>query len=105
MKPRISEPERPSSEDENAVPMPEAVPSGRFQRGQDVAAAAGVRIKSLNNLADGTDRADQTPEGAEQAEEDQKADQVAGNIARLIEPCPDRVQDGTERTVVVTARF
>ena len=44
-------------------------------------------------VGDGADRLEQAPEGAEQAEEDEQADEVARHLAILVEPHLDRVED------------
>ena len=65
----------------------------RFQRlehGNGIAADAQVS----DDLADGTDGGEQTPEGAEQAQEDQEADQVARKVALLLEADLHAVEDG-----------
>ena len=43
------------------------------------------------------DRLDQAPEGAEQAEEHQQAGHVARDVARLVEPGGDRIEDAAHQ--------
>src|SRR5213082_2680781 len=49
-------------------------------------------LEAVDHLADRADGFDQAPEGAEQSEEHQQARHVAGNVAGLVEPGGDRVQ-------------
>ena len=49
-------------------------------------------LEPVDHLADRADRLDQAPEGAEQAQEDQQPDQVAGDLARLVQAGVDAVQ-------------
>ena len=92
-KPSTSEPARPNSEDENEMPMP------LERRGQALAqrvehrAGVAADLQILDHAADRADRLDQAPEGAEQAEEDQQAGHVARDVARLVEPRGDRIED------------
>ncbi len=53
--------------------------------------------EAVDHLADRADRLEQAPEGAEQAEEDQKADLVARDVAPLVEPGADAVQQIADR--------
>ena len=66
---------------------------------QGVEQGAGIAadLQAVDHLADGTYGFDQAPEGAEQAEKDQQARHVAGNIARFVQPRRDRVQQMPHR--------
>ncbi len=61
---------------------------------QRVEQRAGVAadLQPVDHLADRADGFDQAPEGAEQAEEHQQAGHVAGDVAGLVEPGGDRIQ-------------
>ena len=61
---------------------------------QGVEQGAGIAadLQAFDHLADGADGFDQAPEGAEQAEKDQQARHVAGNVAGFIQPRRDRIQ-------------
>ena len=50
-------------------------------------------LQRFHHLADRADGLDQAPEGAEQAEEDQQAGQIARQVAGLVESRCDRIQD------------
>ena len=60
----------------------------RIEQGAGVAAD----LQSVDHLADRTDGLDQAPEGAEQAEKHQQARHVARDVAGLVEPGGDRIQ-------------
>ena len=51
-------------------------------------------IQTVDDGADRADGLDQAPEGAEQAEEHQQAGEIARNVARLVEPVRERVEEG-----------
>ena len=53
-----------------------------------------VDFQVVDDAADRADRLDEAPERAEQSEEDEQAGQVAGNVARLVEPRRQRVEEG-----------
>ena len=53
--------------------------------------------QAVDHLADRADRLEQAPEGAEQAEEDQKADLVARDVAKFVEPGADAVEQIAHR--------
>ena len=55
------------------------------------------RCIDLDHAADRADRLQQAPEGAEQAEKDQQADEIAGDLARFVEARADRIEDGAQR--------
>ena len=63
-----------------------------LQRVEHRAAVARTGIERLDGVADRADRREQAPEGAEQAEEDQQADQVAQDVAALVEAGGDRIR-------------
>src|SRR5690606_24418322 len=46
-------------------------------------------VQRIDRVANGVDRVEQAPERAEQPKEDQKTDQIAARIARLVEPTAD----------------
>ena len=54
-------------------------------------------IERADGIADRGHRLEQAPEGAEQAEEDQKADQIARDIARFVEPGGQRIEQRAHR--------
>ena len=61
---------------------------------QRVEQRAGIAadLQPLDHLADRADGLDQAPEGAEQAEEHQEAGHVARDVAGLVQPRSDRIQ-------------
>ncbi len=93
----MSEPERPKSEDESRAHARKRGLQARLQRIQHIAGAARIGIERLDRAADGADGFKQAPEGAEQAQKDQKADQIAGNVAAFIKACCDGIQNGAHR--------
>ena len=60
----------------------------RIEQGPGVAAD----LETVDHLADRADGLDQAPEGAEQAEKDQEAGHVAGDVAGFVQPRGDRIQ-------------
>ena len=64
-----------------------------FEHGAGVAAG----FEPLDDIADRAYCLDQAPEGAEQAEEDQKSGHVARDIARLVEAGGDRIQNAAHQ--------
>ena len=60
--------------------------------GVEQRAGVAADLQPLDHLADRADGLDQAPEGAEQPEEYQQAGHVAGNVAGLVEPRGDRIQ-------------
>ena len=94
----MSEPARPSSEDENAVPMPFSGAARPAFRSENMVTLLGVAgVDGVDGAADRLDGLEQAPEGAEQAEEHQEADHVAAGVARLIEARADGIHDRAQR--------
>ena len=56
-------------------------------------AAVGPHFQRADDVADGGDGFQKAPEGAEQAEKHQEAREIAGSIARLVQPCADGIED------------
>ena len=63
-----------------------------FLQGVEQRAGVAADLQPVDHLADRADGFDQAPEGAEQPEEHQQAGHVAGNVAGLVEPGGDRIQ-------------
>ncbi len=57
----------------------------------------GAGLHRLDDAADRSDGFKQAPERAEQAKKNEQAGQVAGGVARLVEPGSDRVENGAQR--------
>ena len=57
----------------------------------------GAGLHAVDDAADRMHRLEQAPEGAEQAEEDQQADQIAAELASLVEAGGDRIENGARR--------
>ena len=53
----------------------------------------GAGLHRIDHAADRMNGLEQTPEGAEQAEEDQQTDEIAVELATLVEPGADRIED------------
>ncbi len=92
-KPSTSEPDRPNSEAPKAVAMPLSGPSMlSLSLANMVHGVAAGDLQPTDGVGHGADRLEQAPEGAEQAEEDQQADQVAREVAPFVEAGGDAVE-------------
>ena len=94
----MSEPDRPNSEDENAVPMPASGADRPVFRASSIElasppAGSSAWIVSPMDLI----VSKQAPECAEQAEKHQQAGQIARNVARLVEARGDGIQQRAQR--------
>ena len=76
------------------MPMPPSGAAKPFLERIEHRIGVAADLEAVDDAADRADRLDQAPERAEQAEEDQEPGQVAGNVARLVEPGGDRVEEG-----------
>ena len=91
-KPRTSEPAMPKSEEEKDRPMPASgAARPALSSSKSTPASAPVRSERMT-LPTERDRFEQAPEGAEQAEEDQQAAEIAQHLAPVVEPDRDRFQ-------------
>ena len=68
-----------------------------LQLGEHRHGVARRRLQAVDGIGHGADRLQQAPERAEQAEEDQQADQIARQLAPLVEPRGDAVEQGAGR--------
>ena len=74
------------------MPMPASGAARPSFRVSNSDAGIAADLQPLDHLADRAHRFDQAPERAEQAEEDQQARHVAGDVAGFIQPGSDRIQ-------------
>ena len=65
-----------------------------FLRSSNMVAGVRAGLHAVDDAADRVDRLEQAPERAEQAEEHQQADQIAVELAALVEARADRIEDG-----------
>jgi hypothetical protein len=68
-------------------------PAQRFEQRAGIPA----RLQVLDDVADRAHGLDQAPEGSQQAEEDEQPGHVARDVARLVEPGGDRVEDAAHQ--------
>src|SRR5690606_25264082 len=67
---------------------------------EDGGRVSAADIQPLDRAGDRTDGGEQTPEGAEKAEKDMKADHVTRDFALLIKARAQRIEDRTHRKCV-----